>query len=1202
MRLLEYKNDREFSLIDFGVEIPDSYAILSHTWGADNEEVTFRDLMDGTGKSKAGYDKIRFCGEQARRDGLKYFWVDTCCIDKSNHSELSEAINSMYRWYQNAAKCYVYLSDVSTNDQNQVDPSLQSWQSAFRDSRWFTRGWTLQELIAPRSVEFFCSNGKRLGDKKSLERQLHNITGIAALALQGTTPLMFSVEERMSWAKHRQTQREEDRAYSLLGIFDIQMPLIYGEGAEKAFNRLHRELQQELYELSRKRHLEEVAPVSNATFNTAKRLKDSLNHSIEATIQQSLIEQLYFTRIDEHLTSLKAAQATTCRWFFTTPEYISWHDVAQHADHGGFLWIKGNPGTGKSTLMKFLFESSKDNAKSDRSQITLSFFFLARGTDEEQSTTGLYRSLLHQLFKNGVDLKDSLEWMTSDGAESVERNGWHEEALKQTFTHSIQKLGNRSLMIFVDALDECDQNQVGGMVGFFEELCDCAREAQVHIQICFSSRHYPSIVIQRGVEVTLENEIGHTDDIKHYIKSKLRLGKSKQAESLRSEIFEKSSGIFLWVVLVLDILNSEYSNSVISIKKIRGRLQEIPQKLTELFEVILTRDRENLEQLQICLKWILFAIRPLKPQELYFAIQLSLDKECSTYWDQEDMELDRIKDFVRSSSKGLAEVTRNKASQVQFIHESVRDFLLGKYGDQWTGLSSNFVGYSHETLRDCCLAQLNASINQDITIPNPLPKASEAAQLRETISLKFPFLEYSVLNVFHHANRAQRNAMDQSDFLDNFPLEKWIMHNNTIEKHGIRRYTPSVSLLYILAEKNSADLIRIHPQRTSCFEVESERYGLPLFAALATKSHEAVQTLLQVQAAEVQPHDPLLHRLCTQYYASRNNPINISRNFLFSQKKGVCFSVAELGEKLILAIICALGKFDVKSKDVSGRTPLSWAAENGGEAAVKLLLKEGAELESRDKDGQTPLLYAVIKGQTAVIELLLEKGAKLESTDSSSQTPFSHAIMEGQIAVVELLLEKGAKLESIDNFGRTPLSHAIMEGQIAVVELLLEKGAKLESTDNSGQTPLSRAAENGHTAAVELLLEKGAKLESIDILGCTPLHRASELGHADVVELLLEKDAKLESINNSGQTPLHRASDWGSVKIVKLLLEKGAILEHKDNTGQTPLHLASEWGYVHVVELLLEEGADAAAIDGDGRTPLQLASKYNRTEMIELLG
>ena len=113
MRLLELKDNGKFSLTnDIVIDIP-PYAILSHTWGRDNEEVTFKDLMESSGNAKAGYKKLQFCREQAARDGLQYFWVDTCCIDKSNNTELSEAINSMFRWYRNTAKCYVYLSDVS---------------------------------------------------------------------------------------------------------------------------------------------------------------------------------------------------------------------------------------------------------------------------------------------------------------------------------------------------------------------------------------------------------------------------------------------------------------------------------------------------------------------------------------------------------------------------------------------------------------------------------------------------------------------------------------------------------------------------------------------------------------------------------------------------------------------------------------------------------------------------------------------------------------------------------------------------------------------------------------------------------------------------------------------------------------------------------------------------------------------------------
>jgi hypothetical protein len=231
MRLLEYNNDGEFSLTkDFGDDIP-KYAILSHTWRADTEEVTFQDLINGTGKDKAGYDKIRFCGEQARRDSLQYSWVDTCCIDKSNNNELAEAINSMFRWYRNAIKCYVYLSDVSRNDD-------EPWESEFRKSRWFTRGWTLQELIAPKSVEFFSKDWEQLGNKAFLEQYISEITGIPNKALQGVPLSDFSVTERMSWAEQRETTRKEDQAYSLLGIFDVYMPLIYGEGKEHAFKRL----------------------------------------------------------------------------------------------------------------------------------------------------------------------------------------------------------------------------------------------------------------------------------------------------------------------------------------------------------------------------------------------------------------------------------------------------------------------------------------------------------------------------------------------------------------------------------------------------------------------------------------------------------------------------------------------------------------------------------------------------------------------------------------------------------------------------------------------------------------------------------------------------------------------------------------------------------------------------------------------------
>ncbi|KAN0077383.1 HET domain containing protein [Elaphomyces granulatus] len=249
MRLLELKGDStsEFSCSltrDLLNNVP-RYAILSHTWRTNTEEeVSINDLRDGAGKNKPGYEKIQFCGKQAKRDKIQHFWIDTCCIDKSSNAELQEAINSMFRWYRNAAKCYVYLADVSMGSSDNSDQ--MQWESSFWKSRWFTRGWTIQELVAPASVEFFSKEGKLLGDKRSLERHIHEVTGIPIKALQGSPLSNFSILERILWAEKRETAREEDMVYSLLGIFDIYMPLIYGEGKEKAFKRLRQEIDKTL--------------------------------------------------------------------------------------------------------------------------------------------------------------------------------------------------------------------------------------------------------------------------------------------------------------------------------------------------------------------------------------------------------------------------------------------------------------------------------------------------------------------------------------------------------------------------------------------------------------------------------------------------------------------------------------------------------------------------------------------------------------------------------------------------------------------------------------------------------------------------------------------------------------------------------------------------------------------------------------------
>ncbi|KAK4445120.1 heterokaryon incompatibility protein-domain-containing protein [Podospora aff. communis PSN243] len=196
MRLLRADPVGSFRLEEFSTGKLPPYAILSHTWG--NEE-------------------IQYAANQCRKDGYDYFWIDTVCIDKSNSAELSEALNSMYKWYQNAEICYAYLSD---------------------------------ELLAPREISFFSHDWSSLGTRTQLRDELSAITNIPMDVLSGKGLSKCSLAQRMSWAAHRKTTRPEDMAYCLMGIFDVNMPLLYGEGGERAFLRLQEEIAKRSYDQS----------------------------------------------------------------------------------------------------------------------------------------------------------------------------------------------------------------------------------------------------------------------------------------------------------------------------------------------------------------------------------------------------------------------------------------------------------------------------------------------------------------------------------------------------------------------------------------------------------------------------------------------------------------------------------------------------------------------------------------------------------------------------------------------------------------------------------------------------------------------------------------------------------------------------------------------------------------------------------------
>jgi len=469
-------------------EIP-PYAILSHTWG--EQEVVFDDLKDIVdAQRKVGYRKIRFCAQQAKRDGLDYFWVDTCCIDKANNTELSKAINSMFRWYQNAKRCYVFLSDVENG-------TLEgNGESAFKQTRWFKRGWTLQELLAPHSVEFFSKDGARLGDKESLQHLIHNVTGIPIEALSGSDMSEFDVAKRFSWAANRQTTEEEDGAYCLFGIFGVHLPLIYGEGRERALRRLKKEIE------------------------------SSEDTSMDGTTNRTRSQEERLGKICSWLSAPdpstnyhkahKQRQAETGVWLLEGEQFTRWRERAASR-----LWLYGIPGCGKtilsSTIIEHLLQYCHDNTS-----MVMAYFYFDFNDTQKQDPELMLRSLLCQLLQSSVGIPKGVDALFSSCENGKRQLPLH--MLLEVTRQAMQEF--TQVYVILDALDECTQRSE-----LMDMLETVARWQLDNLHLLMTSRK------ERDIETCLESYVREEDtvclqrdvvdqDIQRYVQQRLRDKKS----------------------------------------------------------------------------------------------------------------------------------------------------------------------------------------------------------------------------------------------------------------------------------------------------------------------------------------------------------------------------------------------------------------------------------------------------------------------------------------------------------------------------------------------------------------------------------------------------------------------------------------------------------------------------------------------------
>lgn len=470
---------------------------------------------------------------------------------------------------------------------------------------------------------------------------------------------------------------------------------------------------------------------------------------------------LGFARATFRLNEVPEAHKETCMWIFKRPEYRAWVDARDLDLQRSLFWIKGKPGVGKSILMKYLLKNATET-KTDC--VVLSFFFSTKGAELERSAIEMYRSLLHQLFSSRAippDAKHQFSEIAFNALRIRETSNWCIRDLKGLLLSAIHSLRNQRVLLIIDALDQCRQDERGDTILFLQHLVSFALASGAYLKVCLSSRHYPNLNITYGFEFVLENQPEHHSDIRKYVESTFTGVRSRAAKEVQDKICAKASGVFLWVHRVVPSLNEAFKMG--DMRKVQQHLDKTPDDLQRIFTDILTSDEEDIDDLIFCLQFVLLSSRPLSREELYFAISFA---NCGLVIRDIDLQTDTAIDrYIVHVSKGLIEVVQSKA---QFIHESLRDFLRRNgLSTLRAELRENIVGRSHERIARVCLNYI-CEISENGAY---LEVMSELADLprhmrSEFIRRRIPFLGYACSDFLYHFKAAQAAGVLEAPFLN----------------------------------------------------------------------------------------------------------------------------------------------------------------------------------------------------------------------------------------------------------------------------------------------------------------------------------------------------------------------------------------------------------------------------------------------------
>lgn len=464
--------------------------------------------------------------------------------------------------------------------------------------------------------------------------------------------------------------------------------------------------------------------------------------------KDDFLKSLRFDGMESRLATIGIAHRDTCSWLYTRAEYLRWQDPEFRALHHGFLWIKGKPGAGKSTLMKHALQHAQSLDQSDTKII--SFFFNARGHALEKTTDGMYRSLLYQVYKAFPDRLPEI--LPSDSTESKERI-WQLQILQNMLREALLNFGNAAqFVLYIDALDECDEDAIRFAIEYFEELGERAISQDIKISICFASRHYPNITMWCCQQLDLDDQREHLEDIENFVKGKLRSTGITQLThtQLSEEISGRSSGVFLWAALVVQILNKRTDRGD-DRSQLMTHLKTVPARIEDLLRSILMDGSGPNEFLLPSLLWVLFGEDWFSASDLYFATKIGAGRLTSEDWTKTETTQEQIRLFILNSSKGLIEFSKGQWPRAQFIHESVREYLInGGLSILDEDLAENLEAKGHFRLATWCRNCIKF---------DPLPQGAEDTGA----------MDYALSYLYAHCDHAFKGGALQLEFLDALP-------------------------------------------------------------------------------------------------------------------------------------------------------------------------------------------------------------------------------------------------------------------------------------------------------------------------------------------------------------------------------------------------------------------------------------------------